>query len=156
MSRPSLPTRLCPALPLLVLLTAGVASAQGAVPTDAAPAEEAEVDALSIELNDVAPADGGCRLTFLVQNALGSDLTNLALETAVLTTEGQVQQVTLFDFGDLPDQRPRVRQFDLPDLPCESVGQVLVNDIASCEGLETGACETGLVLSTRTDIDLVG
>ncbi|TNC47319.1 hypothetical protein FHG66_17160 [Rubellimicrobium rubrum] len=156
MSRPSLPTRLYPALPFLVLLTAGAVSAQETAPTNAAPAEEAAVSALSIELNDVTPADGGCRLTFLVQNALGSDLTNLALETAVLTTEGQVQQVTLFDFGDLPDQRPRVRQFDLPDLPCESVGQVLVNDVASCEGLETGACEAGLVLSTRTDIGLIG
>ena len=115
--------------------------------------------ALSIELNDAAPGDqGGCRLTFVIQNGLGADLTNLSLETVVLTTEGQVERVTLFDFGELPAGRPRVRQFDLGGLDCESVGQVHTNHGCACEGTGTGAdaCMSALTLSSRTGIELAG
>jgi hypothetical protein len=155
MSRLLLPIRICPAL-LALCLTTGTTSAQEAAPTEATPMDDA--GALSVELNDAAPAEGGCRLTFLVENALGSDLSALSLETAILTTEGQVQQVTLFDFGDLPESRPRVRQFDLPELSCEAIGQVLVNDVAACEGagVAPGACLSGLGLSSRTGIELLG
>lgn len=157
MPRFRLSNRLRAVLPLLVV-AAGAASAQDGAPVDPVPSAEVQDGALSIELNDASEAEGGCRLTFLVENALGADLTALSLEAAVLTTEGQVQQVTLFDFGDLPEGRPRVRQFDLPDLSCEAIGQVLINDIASCEGagVGAGACMSGLGLSSRTDIDLIG
>lgn len=158
MSRLRFPARLCAALPLLALLAAGTTSAQDAAPAETVPTAEVQASTLSIELNDAVGADGGCRLTFLVENTLGADLTALSLETAVLTTEGQVHQVTLFDFGDLPAGRPRVRQFDLPDLSCEAIGQVLINDVAACEGagVDPGACQSGLDLSSRTDIDLIG
>lgn len=122
------------------------------------PASEtgAEAGALLLELNDAAASEGGCRLTFLVENGLGADLAALSLETAVLTSDGRVQQVTLFDFGELPEGRPRVRQFDLAGAACEGIGQVLVNGVAACEGVEAGSCQSGLVLTSRTAIGLIG
>lgn len=142
-------------LGLGLLLPASLYAQDQGQDQDTTPAEPA----LSIDLNDAAPGEqGGCRLTFLIQNGLEADLTNLSLETVVLTTEGQVERVTLFDFGELPAGRPRVRQFDLSGLVCESVGQVLINDVAACEGIGIGsdACMPALTLSSRSGIDLAG
>lgn len=113
---------------------------------------------LSIELNDAATEGGSCRLTFLVENGLAADLAVLSLETVVLSAEGRVEQVTLFDFGALPADRPRVRQFDLAGLACDSIGQVLINGVTACEGSGIGAeaCMAGLALSSRADIELIG
>ncbi|MBP1806871.1 hypothetical protein [Rubellimicrobium aerolatum] len=155
-SRP-IPTHSIPTRPALAL-SAALLIPVAAVAQDAAPPAAAPTPALSLELNDAAASDGGCRLTFLVENGLGTDLAALSLETAVLGADGRVRQVTLFDFGDLPQGRPRVRQFDLAGTSCEGIGQVLVNGVASCEGtgVEARACQSGLALTSRTAIELIG
>ena len=140
------------ALVLLAPLSARSQDAEGAPVAEAAP------DALSIELNGAATEGGSCRLTFLVENGLAADLAALSLETVVLSAEGRVEQVTLFDFGALPMGRPRVRQFDLAGLGCDAIGQVLINGVTACEGPGVGpeACMAGLALSSRAGIELIG
>jgi hypothetical protein len=129
-------------LSLCLLLTAPAAVAQETV------------GSLSLELNRIDPLQGACRLTFLAQNALGADLAALSLETVLIDRSGQVERLTLFEFGALPDGIPRVRQFDIPGLACEGLGRVLINGVAECS---TGAtCAERLELSTRTDVEIVG
>jgi hypothetical protein len=128
---------------------------------EAAPAEDPEAPAapsLALELNDATSVEGGCQLTFLARNGLGADLSALSLETVILTVEGQVERLTLFDFRDLPQSRPRVRQFVLEGLDCAALGQVLVNGVSSCqgEGIEPGACLGGLSLSSRIEAEMLG
>lgn len=66
--------------------------------------------------------------------------------------------LTLFDFGALPAGRPRVRQFVVPGQECAALGSVLINGVVTCTapGLEATACETGLSVSSRTNVDLIG
>jgi len=116
-------------------------------------AQEAS-SSLSIELNRIDPMDGACRLTFLAENALGTDLDVLSLETVLIDAEGRVDRLTLFDFGALPDGVPRVRQFDVPDLECGTLGRVLINGVAECSAGEN--CADALRLSTRTDVEVIG
>ncbi|WP_210528703.1 hypothetical protein [Rubellimicrobium arenae] len=151
MTRPSLPIRWPAGVLALVALAPMTLQAQDAAPSAAAPS-------LSVELNDAAPTEGGCRLTFLAENGLGTDLASLSLETVVLSTAGQVEQVTLFDFGDLPAGRPRVRQFDLAGLACDAIGQVLINGVTTCDGAgaDPATCISGLALSSRNRIELIG
>lgn len=132
MTRPLAILALCLPLPAL---------AQDAAPT------------LSVELNGADTVEGACRLTFLVENGLGTDLTQLALETVVLTTDGIVERLTLFDFRDLPTDRPRVRQFDLAGITCDAIGSVLINGTATCsgDGVDPAACGSALALSSRVD-----
>ena len=113
---------------------------------------------LGLELNTVSEAEGACRLTFLAENGLGADLDALVLEAVLFTAEGDVDRLTLFDFGPLPAGRPRVRQFDLGGLSCTALGQVLVNGAADCAGagLAPGACIEALRLSTRTGVEVAG
>jgi len=122
-------------------------------------AEEAEGPSLlSLELNTAETVDSACRLTFVVQNRLSDAVNKLVLETVLFTTDGQVALMTLFDFGDVPKDRRRVRQFQVPQTGCETLQQVLINGVQACEITDTASpdCQTGLALSSRTKIEMAG
>ena len=78
----------------------------------AAAAAEAETDLgahVTIELNAVAPVDAACRMSFLIQNGHASDIRQAVFEAVLFDDQGRVERLTLFDFGELPAARPRVR-----------------------------------------------
>jgi hypothetical protein len=109
---------------------------------------------LSLELNRIDAIEGACRLTFMVDNALGVDLDALALETVLIDRAGVVERLTLFEFGALPGGSLRVRQFDVPGLSCDALGRVLINGVAECGG--AAPCAAALRLGTRTDVEVIG
>jgi hypothetical protein len=113
---------------------------------------------LLVELNAAQSLDGGCSLSFLVINGLPEAIDSLVLEAVLFDAGGQVDRLTLFDFGSLPATRPRVRQFVLPGMACESVGAVLINGTETCAaagGAPLG-CADALELRSRVEIDLLG
>ena len=136
----------------------GVALAQDAAPDTETDTDTGTAPALKVELNSASPLDGACRLTFMATNGTGVDVDKLVLETVLLTTDGVVDRLTLFDLQALPANRPRVRQFDVSGLDCGSLGQVLINGIQTCdgEGLDPATCTDELDLSTRADIEVLG
>jgi hypothetical protein len=117
-------------------------------------AQEEAAPRLSLELNRVDSLDGACRLTFMAENGLGADLDALSLETVLIDTEGRVERLTLFDFGALPAGIPRVRQFDIPGLACDSLGRVLINGVSDCGGAD--GCGDALEFGSRTDVEVIG
>ena len=118
----------------MVLALAGPAAAQGA--------------GLALDLNRLDDAGEACRLTFVADNAL-APLSTLVLETVIFDRSGRVAALTLFDFGALPAERRRVRQFDVAGVACPDVAQVLVNGVASCggDGVDSAACAAGLAVT---------
>jgi len=94
----------------------------------------------------------------VVENALGADLSEAVFETVLFDTEGSVERLTLFDMRDLPDGRPRVRQFQIDGITCDGIGRILFNGVQACtgEGLDDGACMDGLGLTTRIEIEVLG
>lgn len=117
-------------------------------------AQEDTAPRLSLELNRIDALEGACRLTFMAENALDEDLDALSLETVLIDTEGRVERLTLFDFGALPAGIPRVRQFDVPGLACDSLGRVLINGVTECGAAE--GCSDALELRTRTEVEVIG
>ncbi len=141
-------------IPKLILLLAAVVAAGSA-----ASADETDIGArVSIELNAMQTAEGSCMLTFLVVNGHARQIDKAIYETVLFDTGGQVDRMTLFDFGALPAGRPRVRQFAVSGTTCEQLGQVLINGAHACSApeLPEGACEADLKLGTRTDIEVTG
>lgn len=116
-----------------------------------APAQGA---ALSLELNAAQPSDKGCRLTFVVNNALGADLSKAAFEIALFKEAGVVDRLTVLDFKDLPAGKTKVTRFDLAGADCGKLSRVLINSATECAGtgVEPAACMRGLKTSTRTSI----
>lgn len=122
-------------------------------------ADEAEIgNAVSIELNAVKDGDSSCALTFMIINGHESEIEKAVYETVLFDGTGQVDRLTLFDFGTLPPGRPRVRQFSVGGLTCDNLGQILINGTHTCtaSGLGEEACEKDLQLNSRTDIEVIG
>ena len=139
----------------LRLLTSALAMSLCLAPawTQSAPAA-ASAPALSLELNAAQPSEKGCRLTFVVNNALGADLSKVAFEIALFNEAGVVDRLTVLDFKDLPDGKTRVTRFDLAGADCGKLGRVLINTATACagSGVEPAACMGALKISTRTAI----
>ncbi|RYH02532.1 hypothetical protein EU805_07855 [Salipiger sp. IMCC34102] len=127
----------------------------------AAPAlvQEPPLQGLRIELNAASESTGGdCTLSFIIENRLPSDIDSAVFETVLFDASGQVDRLTLFDFGTLPQGRPRVRQFSMPGTSCDGIGRILFNGANTCESADAGpdACDAGLELATRTEIEVIG
>ncbi|WP_146346779.1 hypothetical protein [Falsiphaeobacter marinintestinus] len=113
---------------------------------------------LYLELNAVRDVGAACRLTFLARNGTGATIEQAVFETVIFDVSGGVVNLSLFDFRDLPADRMRVREFELSGMPCDTVGQVLINGANSClvDGAESGTCDQALSLSSRLDVELLG
>ncbi|MCT4553233.1 MAG: hypothetical protein N4A53_00945 [Pelagimonas sp.] len=127
----------------------------------AACAQDSVAGRLSLQLNAVDPVENACRLSFVAVNGLAGDLTSVVFEAVLFDRSGQVDRLTLLDFAALPQGRPRVRQFLVPQLACDNLGQVLINGTQRCElagGAEgaEGGCARGLSLSSRLAVEVIG
>ncbi|MCG7521163.1 hypothetical protein [Ruegeria sp. Ofav3-42] len=113
---------------------------------------------LLLELNTVQDVGQACRLTFVVENQTGTAIDEASFETVIFDASGSVVSLSLFNFRDLPADRPRVRQFDLPGMECSSVGRALINGTNTCvvAGSDSSVCDDGLKLQSRTDVELIG
>ncbi|CUH39281.1 hypothetical protein JSE7799_02005 [Jannaschia seosinensis] len=124
--------------------------------TATSPAFAQDAGPLTVELNAAVEGSDGCTLSFLITNGGEADIGKAVFETVLFDTEGQVERLTLFDFGELPAGRPRVRQFTLSDTTCSGLSRLLVNGVTTCEAPIEGACTEGLRLTSRTDIEIIG
>ncbi len=130
-----------------------------AVPTLAqAQSDEAEPAGLSLELNAAQDVQGACRFSFVANNNTGAEIDKAVFETVIFDAAGTVVRLSLFDFRDLPQDRPRVRQFDVPGMTCDAISQTLINGASSCvvAGAESDVCSDGLTLSSRITMQLLG
>lgn len=139
------------ALPAALLLSALLgASAVAQTPADG------KARGLTLELNSLStPESGGCRLTYVTENHLGRDLTELTWQVAVFDRNGVVSAILGLDFGTLPDGRTRVAAFDLTGQPCDQIARIVVNDVLRCTVQGTPddpACLDGLMLRNLTPV----
>lgn len=140
----------------LVLVTAILVAAPSLTMAEGEAADHA-ASLISVELNSTQQLDDACQLTFLLKNSLEQTVSSLVFETVLLTKEGEVDRLTLFDMRDIPAGTPRVRQFNVPQLQCEALGQVLINGLSTCEGLEPTECAGSISYSSRIeDVEMLG
>ena len=113
---------------------------------------------LEIELNALASSQKGCLFTFVAANGLAQNVTKVSFEFVIFNDKGTVERLALLDFRDLPAGKSKVRQFDVPDIKCETVKNLLINDATVCEGegIEKGRCMDGIVTRTKTTAGLQG
>lgn len=140
-----------------ILAAAFIAAASPVSAQDAetlAPASPAPGQALVLELNRAQPSDKGCRLTFVVTNNLGAELTKAAFEIALFNEAGIVDRLTVLDFNELPEGKTKVARFDLAGTDCTGISRVLVNHAAECTGagIDPKACLGRLKAQTKSAI----
>ena len=116
--------------------------------------QTAPAPALTLELNSAQTSDKGCRLTFVVNNSLGAELTKAAFEIALFNASGVVDRLTVLDFKELPAGKTKVTRFDLAGVDCAGISRILVNHATECagEGVEPTACLGKLKTTAKSDI----
>lgn len=117
-------------------------------------AQETATRSIKLELNALQKSDKGCRIAFVVENAMGKDIAKAAYEIALFTKEGLVDRLLVLDFQDLPNEKTKVRRFDLAEADCDAIGRVLINDASACEGdgIEPGDCIGRLEATSRGSV----
>ncbi|MBO6919066.1 MAG: hypothetical protein JJ858_11590 [Rhizobiaceae bacterium] len=115
-------------------------------------------DSLIIELNAIQQIDTGCRMIFTAQNSLKQTIEQLSLETVLFDGKGSIAKLTLFNFQSIPNNKLRVRQFDLPETDCGDLSRILINGIEACKGidLDEKVCLDQLSVKSLTNVELLG
>jgi hypothetical protein len=128
-----------------------IAGITQALAQDATPASS-----LDVELNGLAPSQKGCMMTFVALNKLATPINKISFELAFFNDKNAVDRITVLDFRDLPQGKKRVRQFDMPNVKCDSVTRVLINDTPVCDGPAVGECMKGLVTRSQVSVPFEG
>ena len=118
--------------------------------------DAAAASKLDVELNALTPSQKGCMMTFVAENNLATPINKISFELAFFNDKNAVDKITVLDFRDLPQGKKRVRQFDMPNVKCESVTRILINDTAVCDGPAAGECVKGLVTRSQISVPFEG
>lgn len=138
------------------MLKSGVAAL--AALTLSVPAAHAETARLTVELNKFETADdGSCRAFFLFRNETGKSFAGFEMSLAILDQSGIIDQLLSIDAAPLPAARTTLKLFEIPDIACDGISEILLHDIASCQPQNEDQidCFPLLDLVSRTSAGLV-
>ncbi|WP_416929772.1 hypothetical protein [Tropicimonas sp.] len=97
---------------------------------DAAAAEAT----LGIELNKFEAAEpDGCRTYFLFRNNSDTTFEGFEMSLAILDSNGVIDQLLTIDAAPLPVARTTLKLFEIPDLACDRITEVLLHDMPLCK-----------------------
>lgn len=113
---------------------------------------------LTVEINELAASEKGCKLTFVAGNGMPQSLSKVSFEFVLFDQKGLVERMAVLDFRDLPAGKTKVRQFDLPGTKCDAVKSLLINDAPVCDGdgVVKDACMKALKTGSRSSVELKG
>lgn len=132
----------------------GLAAAILAVP---APEGRAEAGKLVVELNKFEEIENGCRIFFLFRNRTADTLSEFEMSLAILDTQGVIDRLLTVDAAPLPADRTTLKLFEIPEIGCASIGEVLLHEVTACR-VEGGAevdCFDFLEVASRAPAPLV-
>lgn len=142
-------------------LMAKVALVAGLVASAALPAQaEAPVAGgkLSVEMNKFEEiAGGGCRAYFLFRNDTGASFEGFQMSLAIFRKDGVIDRLLSIDAAPLPVARTTLKLFEIPQIACADISQVLLHDVPVCkpQNAESVDCFPLITLQSRTSAALV-
>ena len=123
-----------------------------------------DAPALTLELNKLeqvpaaAGAAAGCRAYLVASDPEGGPKVDaLRLDLVLFGTDGVIARRLALDVGPVQPGRIQVRPFELRDLPCEGISQILVNDALICKigGVDQTDCLERVRTASRVSTKLV-
>lgn len=142
-------------MPRLTALLAALCLALGlALPLPAL----AQDGQLSVELNKTEDGEaGGCRAFFLFRNDTGKSFEGFEMSLAILDGQGVIDRLLSIDAAPLPVSRTTLKLFEIPELACADISEILLHDLTSCkpQNEEEADCFPFLALSSKASAQLV-
>jgi hypothetical protein len=108
--------------------------------------QQPAADKVAVELNRLAPGAGGanaCQVTMVVRNGTGREFRSLQTDLVTFGPDGVVNGRLLVELGPLPAGKTSLRAFDFPEVACDGIERVLLNEVPACEDAAGGAVEGG-------------
>ncbi|WP_134496575.1 hypothetical protein [Microvirga pakistanensis] len=112
---------------------------------------------ITIELNKLEQTGSACRSYFVVNNGAADPLKELRLAVYLFDRTGMILRSVALTFSDVRASRSKVVMFDIPEVPCDSLSRLIVNDITTCasaSGAPLAACSS-IVTRTRTNAEFI-
>ena len=141
------------------------AAAAQAVATDGAQAGEMasgqageQAGGLTVELNKFEEIEGsGCRAYFLFRNRTGTTYEGFEMSLAILDADGVIDRLLSIDAAPLPVARTTLKLFEIPDLACSDISEILLHEMTSCrpQNAEETDCFPLVTLASKTPARLV-
>ncbi len=118
---------------------------------------QSEDTKLSIELNKLETFEGGCRSFFLFRNRTDLTLSSFEMSLAILDRHGVIDRLLTIDAAPLPAVRTVLKIFEIPEITCDNIGEMILHDIAACatESNTVIDCFDVIELSSRAAAALV-
>jgi hypothetical protein len=121
-----------------------------------APAAAATAAPIAVELNKLEPDGKSCRAYIVVTNPSDAALQVMKLDLIFFRPDAVIERRLALDLGPVRPDKKSVKTFGLENLPCDSIGSVLVNDVLDCRDL-TGPvqdCLDRIAVSSRAAVQL--
>lgn len=118
----------------------------------------AQTAKLGVDLNKFEPAEGGgCRAFFLFRNQTGMTFEGFEMSLAILDGAGVIDRLLTIDAAPIPVARTTLKLFEIPEIGCDEISEILLHEIASCrpQNAEEMDCFPLLELTSRTPARLV-
>ena len=135
--------RICAAAFLLLLPFAAQAQSSGG---------------LTVELNKMEASDaGGCSAFFLFRNETANSFEGFEMSLAILDSQGVIDRLLSIDAAPLPVARTTLKLFEVPEIACEDISEILLHDLTSCrpQNAEEMDCFPILTLRSKAAAALV-
>lgn len=135
---------------LLAMLAMGAGLVTG-MGSGAAVAQSAEPPKIGLELNKLEANDGACRAYVVLRNESDVTYESFNPELLVFGVDGVIIKRLAVPFPPIQAGRTKANLFDMKDVACDQVGEVLLNGFFDCkaDGQALGDCIDRVELSSR-------
>lgn len=113
---------------------------------------------LSVEMNKFEEnPGGGCKAFFLFRNETGKTFEGFEMSLAILDSQGVIDRLLTIDAAPLPAGRTTLKLFEIPQIACASISEVLLHEISACkpQNEDPVDCFPLVTLSSKTAAPLV-
>lgn len=113
---------------------------------------------LTIEINKFEEIEGGgCRAFFLFHNGTPTSFEGFEMSLAIFDKAGVIDRLLSVDAAPLPVARTTLKLFEVPQIACANISQILLHDVPICkpQNGENADCYPLIVLNSRTSAPLV-
>ena len=119
---------------------------------------QAEDGKLGIEINKFEEIEGGgCRAYFLFSNNTPTSFEGFEMSMAIFNKSGVIDRLLSIDAAPLPVARTTLKLFEISQIACASISQILLHDVPVCkpQNAENVDCYPMITLTSRTSAPLV-
>ena len=116
-------------------------------------------DNLDIELNSISKRADSCEVYLRVRNKTATGYSIFKVDLAFFDRSGVINDRSLVELGPLRANKTSLHVFQMPEMDCGNVGEVLLNDITECTPTDAAAgvsdCLSIVTLSSKGDIAFI-